>query len=219
MFGVGTTSRNSSALRDMSRIATLVAIDQYSSFPLHGCVADATALYALLDKNDGGSANFNCHMLTDGQVTRASLRTALQQTFTQRDLEFALFYFAGHGIVRGSNPDFEGVVKTVDGIPGDEGVLMQEILSWANASPATERIIVLDCCHAGAVDQVLATRAPVPIARGVSILAATRSDQQAVENGGRGLFSSHICAALDGGAADVRGFVTAANTYAYVDKS
>ena len=98
------------------------------------------------------------------------------------------------------------------------GSVAQEILSWANGSSATERIIMLDCCHAGAVDKVLATRTPVPIAKGISILAAARPDQQAVENDGRGLFSSYICAALDGGAADVRGFVTAANTYAYVDE-
>jgi uncharacterized caspase-like protein len=202
----------------MTRIARLVGVDEYPRSPLHGCVADAAALQMLLERHDDGSANFNCRTLTDHQVTRASLRQAVEEVFTQRDVDVALFYFAGHGMVRGTDTNTEGVLQTVDGIRGDEGLTMESVIAHANHSPAKERIIILDCCHAGAIDQILVSRTPVPLAEGVSILAACRSDQKAVENGGRGLFSSHVCAALDGGAADLRGFVKATSVYAYVDE-
>jgi hypothetical protein len=203
----------------MSRIARLVGVDAYPGSPLHGCVADANAIRLLLERNDDGSANFNCRTMTDNQVTRAGLRQAVQEVFGQRDVDLAVFFFAGHGMRRGNLGDqYEGLLVTVDAVDGDEGVAMEWVIAQANNSPAKERVIVLDCCHAGAIDQVLVTRTPVSLKEGVSILAACRSDQYAQEQGGHGLFTSLVCAALDGGAADVRGFVTAASIYAYVDE-
>jgi hypothetical protein len=157
--------------------------------------------------------------LNNEAVTRAGLRQCVQEVFGQHDVDLALFFFAGHGTRRGTGDNqSEGLLVTVDTASGDEGVPMEWVIAQANNSPAKERVIILDCCHAGAIDQVLATRTPVPLTLGVSILAGCRSDQYAVEQDSRGLFASLICAALDGGAADVRGFVTAASIYAYVDQ-
>lgn len=203
----------------MVRIARLVGIDAYPHSPLHGCVADAAAIGALLERNDDGSANFNCRTMTDEAVTRAGLRRAVQEVFGQRDVDLAVFFFAGHGTRREmADVQAEGILVTADATPDDEGVPMEWVIAQANSSPAKERLILLDCCHAGAIDQVLAARTPVPLEEGISILAGCRSDQYAVEHGGHGLFTSLVCAALDGGAADVRGFVTAASVYAYVDE-
>jgi hypothetical protein len=58
----------------------------------------------------------------------------------------------------------------------------------------------------------------VPLMQGVSILAACRTEQAALETNGRGLFTSHICDALTGGAADVRGLVNVPGMYSYVDE-
>src|SRR5207248_8017592 len=55
---------------------------------------------------------------------------------------------------------------------------------------------------------------------GTSILAASRGDQTAAEtSAGRGLFSTFVGGALDGGAADVLGKVTVAGLYSYLDES
>jgi hypothetical protein len=203
----------------MSRIANLIGVDAYPTSPLHGCVADANAMSSLLEWNDDGSANFDCSVRTDAQVTRVGLRQAVLEVFGQRDVDLALLYFAGHGMRRDTAGDqHEGILFTIDAIEGDEGVPMEWVIAQANSSPAKERAIVLDCCHSGAIDQVLATRTPVALAEGVSLLAACRSEQYALEKGGHGLFTSLVCAALDGGAADVRGFVTVASIYAYVDQ-
>ena len=95
---------------------------------------------------------------------------------------------------------------------------MEEIVALANSSPSKERIIVLDCCHAGAVGDLLVTNGSTPLEEGVSILAACRDTESAVERNGRGLFSSRVTDALRGGAADVTGKITVAGIYAYVDE-
>lgn len=52
---------------------------------------------------------------------------------------------------------------------------------------------------------------------GISILTAGRGDQPSVETGGGGVFTSLVVDALDGGAADILGAVSAAAIYAYVE--
>ena len=52
---------------------------------------------------------------------------------------------------------------------------------------------------------------------GVSILTASRGNQVSVETSGGGLFTSLVVDALEGGAADVLGHVTAPGIYAYVE--
>lgn len=84
-----------------------------------------------------------------------------------------------------------------------------------------EVIILLDCCFAGGAGGVpqLGSSAAVLMA-GVTIVAASRSDQTAAETpSGRGAFSTYLCGALDGGAADVLGKVSLAGVYAYLSES
>ena len=95
---------------------------------------------------------------------------------------------------------------------------MAQILQAANKSPATERIVILDCCHSGAFGNVDDGQGSAQLAEGVSILTASRSNEASIEAGGAGVFTSHVVAALSGGAADVCGRVTIASLYAYVDQ-
>lgn len=201
----------------MSRIALLVGIDDYSHNPLEGCVADAEALAGLLDRDDDGSPNFECRTLLSSHinVTRGELRDRARELFGKSDADIAVFFFAGHGFL---DSDGRAILVTPDASKGDEGVPMSEIVGWANKSPAKERIIFLDCCHAGAIDQFFATNGGIALEQGVSIVAACRDTETASEMRGHGLFSSLICNALAGGAADVTGAVTIASVYAYVDE-
>jgi hypothetical protein len=57
------------------------------------------------------------------------------------------------------------------------------------------------------------------IREGVSVLSACRESEYAAEASGSGLFTRLVCDALRGGAADVRGAVTGASIYAYVDQT
>ena len=92
-----------------------------------------------------------------------------------------------------------------------------ELLGWVRHSTVGEIIIFLDCCFSGAAGDLPQIGADTAHLRsGVSILAASRGDQKAIEQWGRGMFSAHLQGALDGGAADVLGRVTIASVYAYL---
>jgi hypothetical protein len=96
------------------------------------------------------------------------------------------------------------------------------VLTLANKSPVREVVILLDCCHSGAFGQVGSLGEEsnqILLRRGVSVLTASRESEAAFETGVGGVFTSLLCGALEGGAADVLGNVTIAGAYAYVDEA
>lgn len=201
------------------RRALLVGIDDHPGAPLSGCVNDARALGGVLRRHEDGAPNFDCVTLTapPSGITRAALLEGIEQLFAH-EADVALLYFSGHG----TENNLGGHLVTPDARRYSEGASMTEVLTLANNSPAQEVIIMLDCCHSGALGAVPAIDGANTNARlreGVSILTASRSAQAAVEIAGRGLFTSLVCGALEGGAANVIGDVTAASVYAYVDQS
>jgi len=199
------------------RRALLVGINDYPNARLYGCVDDANHMAVVLAKHEDGSPNFSCKKLIsdDLQITRAELRSNLQELFGHR-ADMALFYFAGHGTVT----KFGGYLMTQDSTENDEGVAMLDLLSLANQSEIAEVALILDCCHSGALGLIPALQSQqAHLREGVSILCASRASQMAVEKEGSGLFTTLICGALEGGAADVVGDVSVAGVYAFVDQS
>lgn len=201
------------------RRALCVGIDAYSFGALRGCVSDARRMSALLEKNEDGSRNFECRLIlapnggAEDIATRAKVKQALEQLFKDR-AEVALLHFAGHGTVN----NLDGYLVTQDAKKYDEGVSMTEVLKMANDSKADEVVILLDCCHAGNLGNVPSIENTKSLLReGVSILTASRGDQVSVEATGAGLFTSLIGDALEGGAADIMGDVTAPGLYAFVE--
>ena len=199
------------------RRALVVGIDDYPWAPLAGCVADATAIADVIRTHADGSPNFACQMLTAPfeTIDRALLRERIVALFgTPADI--ALLYFSGHG----TENNLGGYLVTPDARRYDQGVAMSEILTLANLSRAAEVVIILDCCDSGALGQVPAIDNDRAILReGMTILAASRAAESAVEVDGRGLFTTLVCDALAGGASDPIGSVTVASVYAYVDQS
>lgn len=204
----------------MHNLATLIGIDDYPNSPLNGCSADAEEIARRLSHHHDGAPNINCKVLTapvgGGPPTcnRSHVLSAMSELFSKTGLDVALFFFAGHGF-HGTNG---GHIFCQDSSATDPGIPMAELISAANNSTAAERIIILDCCHAGAIQDLFASNTQIALKPGVSILAACRDNEFAEERDGRGYFSQFVCDALDGGAADVTGAVTAASIYAYVDE-
>lgn len=208
------------------RRALLVGIDDYPGAPLSGCVNDAETMATLLGKHEDGAPNFDCRLLTGPptSVTSGLVYKQIAQLFAH-EADVALLYFSGHG----TENNLGGYLVTPDANQYREGVSMTDVLKLANSSRAKEIVIILDCCHSGALGGVplLGEANEVAILReGVSILTASRSTQLsyevAVDEDGdkvQGLFTALVCGALDGGAADVVGNVTVASVYAYVDQS
>ena len=200
------------------RRALLVGIDDYPDAPLTGCINDARAMAALLARHADNSPNFDVQLVTSDKdaITRASLRADIEKLFQHDVADVALLYFSGHG----TENNLDGYLVTPDAAKYEEGVGLTEVLSLANQSKAREVVLILDSCMSGTLGQIPATGSnQASLREGVSILTASRSGQVSTESGGRGLFTELVCGALDGGAADVLGHVTAASTYAYVEQA
>jgi hypothetical protein len=208
----------------MAKRALLVGIDFYASMPdLSACVRDAATLREVLQRHGDGSPNYDCRLLANPggpPITSPMLRAQWQHLFA--DFRGAiLFYFAGHG----SPTEAGGALVTHEGEPAHPGLPMEELIELANASAADEVLLILDCCPTDALGDGARKRrgrAPAQQARlreGVTILAASRPQGTSWESGTRGVFTELLLAALQGGAADVRGQVSAAAIYAYIEQA
>lgn len=199
------------------RRALLVGINDYDLAPLNGCVNDALAMQRLLSKNADGSPNFECKLLTapGDTVTKAELRKAIEDLLDPM-AGIALLYFSGHGTA----DNLGGFLVTQDAQQYDAGMSMTDVLNLANDSKVPEVVIILDCCYSGAFGQLPNNKNnTVNLREGISVLTASHTTQPSIEIAGSGLFTSLLCAGLEGGAGDVLGKVTVANLYTYVDQS
>ncbi|MES2191525.1 MAG: caspase family protein [Pseudomonadota bacterium] len=198
------------------RKALIVGINDYLASPLTGCVNDATSIATLLETHGDGSPNFGVRLITGPptQVTRQVLRAAIEELFSG-DSDMALLFFAGHGYVKSTG----GYLVTVDAKKYDEGVSMDEILKVANDSKARNKVVMLDCCHSGAMGSPALGSSHALLSEGLSVLTASRDSESALEKNGSGVFTSLLCDALQGGAADLRGNITPGSLYAYVDEA
>ena len=201
----------------MTKRALLIGIDDYKNLaPLRGCVNDVNALRPLLESNEDGGPNFECHAHTapDGYIGRRELLEAVD-TLVGPGAEVALFYFAGHGV-----PERNDVVLVAqEGAPPDLGVSLSQVLGAVQESKVPEVILILDCCFSGNAGSLPQLGGRVSALRdGLGVLTASRGDQTSRELT-RGVFSTNLCAALAGGAADVLGRVDIASLYAYLSES
>lgn len=199
------------------RRALVIGIDDYPSCPLQGCVNDAERLTEVLSRHHDSRLNFHCETVIapPSPVTRPLLRQKISKLFKER-ADVAFLHFSGHGTVNGLG----GYLVTPDYCEYDVGIAMTEILALANQSPVADVFITLDCCHSGAFGVLPAvSNDKVVLADGVSVITATRSGQEALEEGGGGVFTSLLVEALEGGAAGLLGEVSAASIYAYIDNA
>lgn len=206
----------------MLRRALVVGVDNYHHFGnLGGCVNDARSLTPLLARNEDDSPNFEVRTLTAeaerGTVYRDQFLSALDELFAP-GVEMSLLYFAGHGAALAGSSDV--ALCTSDGTTQTQGVRFSEVLERINGC-SQEVAVILDCCFSGAAGGAPAALTTGSVLRqGVSMLTASRADQTSAEtNAGRGLFSSFLEGALEGGAADVLGHVTLAGLYAYLSEA
>jgi hypothetical protein len=205
------------------RKALLVGIDAYDNVSsLHGCVADATAMTELLSRHADQSIDFDCDTITSPgpeQISRAFLRRKWRELF-QDFRGDVIFYFSGHG----SPTDVGGYLVTQDGTLDDPGLPMDDLVTMANNSSAATVLLILDCCFSGSTGnppslQAGSVESRALLREGVTILAASRPTEVSMEVDGHGVFTNLVLGALRGGAADVRGRVSAASIYAYAESA
>jgi len=203
----------------MSRKALIVGINYYKhSDPLFGCVDDAHAVKAVLERHDDGTINFDCMLLTgtgpNNQVNRGDFKDKIEELF-RTETDVSLLYFSGHGHIEMTG----GYLLTSDSKRGDEGVALSEILNLVNNSPARNKVIILDSCHSGIAGTPPTKEQVATLAEGVTVLTASTKDQYATEENGRGVFTALLIDALNGSAANLIGNITPGSVYAHIDQS
>ena len=193
--------------------ALIVGINNYSSSPLRGCINDASGVASILETHGDGSPNFDVRLETDVH-TKSKLKTMIVELFSGNS-DTVLFYFSGHGFLN----EIGGYLVTPDHSRYDEGISMDEILVLANQSKTKDKIIILDCCHSGVMGSPTIGGAVSHLSEGISILTASRDDEPSMEINGHGVFTNLLLAALQGGAADLRGHISPGGVYAYIDQA
>ena len=202
------------------RKALIVGIDYYDHIgSLSGAVNDAHTVKAVLERHADGTLNFQQPKLVTSTgpgdpVTRTELREAVEELFRD-DAEISLFYFSGHGYIDGAG----GYLCASDCADGHDGLSLFDVLTFANSSPAKNKVIILDSCHSGVAGGNPVQAQVAEIKEGVTILTASTAEQYAMETGGSGVFTSLLVDALSGAAANLVGDVTPGSVYAHIDQS
>lgn len=202
------------------RKALIVGIDYYQQIgSLSGAVNDAHAVKSMLERHADGTLNFQQPKLMTSTgpgatVSRTELRESVEELFAD-DAEISLFYFSGHGYIDGAG----GYLCASDCSDGHDGLSLFDVMTFANNSPAKNRVIILDSCHSGVAGGNAVASQVAEIKEGVTILTASTAEQYAMETGGSGVFTSLLVDALSGAAANLVGDVTPGSVYAHIDQS
>ena len=204
--------------------ALVVGIDHYTDFKsLTGCVNDAHLVAACLERNadEAKTLNFQTPRLlvaSDRQkiVKRGALRDAVRELFAD-DADVALFYFAGHGHI----DDAGGFLCASDCQSGDDGLSLNDVMTFARGSEARNKIIILDSCHSGILGSRPGNNGTAEISEGMTLLTASTANQYAYESGAtsQGVFTNLLVDALNGAAANLVGEITPGSVYAHIDQS
>jgi hypothetical protein len=198
------------------RKALLIGIDDYpGKAKLNGCLSDVSSLKDVLSFNEDGTQNFDIVEMLD---VRSSHEAMVQiESLFSTDSEIALFYFSGHG--------FNNITGSEIVFPDDllhngyyKGLQMRSIMEIVNQSKSKNKVIILDCCHAGDLGRYRIDIDNSDLGSGVSILTACKGDESAMVQGGHSIFTSALCFALSGPAADFSGNVTMGSLYGYVER-
>lgn len=199
--------------------ALCVGIDCYKEVDdLHGCVNDANAVKAALERNGDGTLNFEvkimCATSEATYITRTELKDAIEKLFKDES-EIALFYYSGHG----SFDNLGGYLCTSEVKRPDEGLSLNDVMALVSQSKAQNKVIILDSCFSGSIANLTEMSNYSLLHNGTTLLAACGEDEYATEENSHGVFTSLLVEALYGGAMNLLGEVSPGSIYSYIDRS
>jgi hypothetical protein len=211
------------------RKALIIGLQRYLHASLWGN-KDAKEICRVLKSHEDTSANFGCKLLIDEEemVYRQQLKTHITELFEAEGFEAVLLYFSGHGnidatggyIIASNFEEHKEHNQCNECNAYNEGVSMDEILTLANQSKALNKIIIMDCCHSGAIGNPQIDNGNVTrIGNGVTILTSCTKAQISGQDIGQGVFTRLLIEALEGGAADLCGNITAGSIYGFIDNA
>ena len=125
--------------------ALVVGVNEYPGLngaTLHGCVGDAEAMAAALQRY-----GFHVTLLTDDRATKAAIMDVLA-AFSKLPRGRFAFFFAGHGT---RTPDGKSAMLLSDATEADEShdIRPDALYDAIIHVPATSRTVILDSCFSG----------------------------------------------------------------------
>jgi formylglycine-generating enzyme required for sulfatase activity len=210
--------------------ALVIGIDRYQKIhPLNYAVADARDVAATLPSL--GFPKENIRLLVDGQATKDAINNALYRDLNERmQVTDRLFvYFAGHGETQDIKGGEEGYLLPVDADPkalGATAISMDEVKRMGQRVNARHVFFAIDACFAGFATRSAVTQSTsdayltkVATLQAVQVLTAGRKGEQAIEEGGHGLFTRRLLDALRGQAdLEDRGYITASQLFSWIEQ-
>jgi|LSQX01.3.fsa_nt_gb hypothetical protein len=196
--------------------ALIIGINDYGNPKnnLNCCVNDANKVASLLEFNDDGSRNFSIIKLLDEEATYDNIEEKIKVVFNN-DSDISIFYFSGHGF----DDENDGRICTYDYRANHMGIRFRDILELIERTKCKNKIIILDCCHAGKIGNFSMIGDNTVLACGTTILTACNVNEYSIEINGHGLFTKLLIDALEGGASDIFGRISPGSIYSYIDSS
>ena len=209
--------------------ALVIGINKYRQIPgLAYAVADAKAVADALPGL--GFPAENIRLLLDRQATKARIESVLYRDFAGMGSDDRLFvFFAGHGETLAIRGGEEGYLLPVDVDPNAlplTAIPMDDVKRISQRLKGKHYLFVFDACFSGfattrdiaprrTTDEYLAAALREPV---VQVLTAGRKGEQAIEDGGHGLFTRRLLDGLRGLAdSEGRGLITAAQLAAWIE--
>jgi uncharacterized caspase-like protein len=207
-----------------------VGIDRYASpsVPRLGyAVADARAVARALPRL--GFPAERIALLEDAAATKGAIERAIYGRIADMDRDDRLLvFFAGHGVVHGVKGGQEGYLLAFDADTKNlplTALPMSDLARIGRRLPVKHVLFALDNCfsgHARGRDLVASSRHPdltalvrEPV---VQLLTAGTEGQQAIEEGGHGIFTKHLLKGLEGWADGDGAGLTALKLAAFVQE-
>jgi helicase len=185
-----------------------VGVDRYADPGaqwLTSACRDARALQALFLDNLGGDAD----LLLDEQATHSAIADAFADLSHATVEDVVVIAFSGHG-----TPSHELAPHDAERRrPADTMISAEQLSRWVSAIPATNLLLVLDCCFSGGAGAKVMPTDRIPRSPGSGleaieriagtgriVLTAASANQEAFESRerGHGLLSLHLLAGLQG---------------------
>lgn len=203
------------------RNALVVGINNYHYLDsLKSCVNDAHSVAKSLQEEIDGKSHYKDVIVVPGfdndpncQIEIETLQPLVKNFFMQEN-QLSLFYFSGHAS--------DGYLKCTDSTDiKSPGLHMGDLMHWVKQSKARNIIIILDCCHAGEIAENMFADDVTSLPRGVTILAASDSDQKAAAGAENrcSVFTDLMLQGLNGSASNALGAITPAALFSKIDES
>lgn len=143
-----------------ARKALLVAINNYPSQPLKGCINDSRQVEAALTQRFGFAGN-DIQILRERDATRANIEKGLEWLVSgAQDGDVLFFHYSGHGTQVADDGRDEWECRDECLVPYDHdwnNPLRDDILRrYFDRVPLNANLTaIMDCCHSGTIDKVI----------------------------------------------------------------